>query len=91
MEIDWHDNDKAREYREKFGPVLERYGGRTLCAGPGQMIEGDWSPPRAVILEFPSMDSLRSWYGSNEYAPVLKLRKEGATTSKMVAVEGPTR
>jgi uncharacterized protein (DUF1330 family) len=91
MEIDWHDNDKAREYREKFGPALDRYGGRTLCAGPAQVIEGDWNPPRVVLLEFPTMDSLQTWYGSVEYAPVLKLRKEGATTRKMVAVDVPAR
>jgi uncharacterized protein (DUF1330 family) len=89
-EIDWHDPNKAKEYREKFGPALEKYGGRTLCAGPPQVMEGDWNPPRVVVLEFPNADSLRAWYGSPEYAPVLKLRREGATTPKMIAVEGPT-
>jgi uncharacterized protein (DUF1330 family) len=90
-EIDWHDNQKATEYREKFGPALEKYGGKTLCAGPPTILEGDWNPPRVVVLEFPSMDSLRAWYSSPEYAPVLKLRRDGATTGKMVAVEGPKR
>ncbi|MCI4373010.1 MAG: DUF1330 domain-containing protein [Thermoplasmata archaeon] len=89
-EIDWHDPVKAKEYREKFGPALAKHGGRTLCAGPPQVIEGDWNPPRVIVLEFPNMGALRAWYASEEYAPVLKLRKEGATTSKMVAVEGPT-
>ncbi|MCI4336679.1 MAG: DUF1330 domain-containing protein [Thermoplasmata archaeon] len=89
-EVDWHDSDKAKEYREKFGPALEKFGGRTLCAGPPRVIEGDWKPPRVVVLEFPSMDSLNAWYGSTEHAPVLKLRMEGAT-SKVVAVEGPIR
>lgn len=90
-EIDWHDQTKAKEYREKFGPALEKYGGKTLCTGPPQVLEGDWSPPRVVVLEFPNADSLRAWYGSAEYAPVLKLRKEGAKTPKMIAVEGPSR
>lgn len=89
-EIDWHDQAKAKEYREKFGPALEKYGGRTLCAGPPQVIEGDWNPPRLVVLEFPSMQALRSWYESGEHAPVRKLRLEGAS-SRVVAVEGPTR
>jgi uncharacterized protein (DUF1330 family) len=91
LEIDWHDQEKAKEYREKFGPALEKYGGRTLCAGPPHVLEGDWNPPRVVVLEFPTMEALRTWYGSAEYAPVLKLRMEGATTRKMIAVEGPTR
>lgn len=90
-EIDWHDQLKAKEYREKFGPALEKFGGRTLYAGPAEVIEGDWKPPRVVILEFPSIQALRTWYGSEDHAPVLRLRREGATTSKMVAVEGPSR
>jgi uncharacterized protein (DUF1330 family) len=89
-EIDWHDPAKAQEYREKFGPPLEKYGGRTLCAGPPQVLQGDWNPARLVVLEFPSMEALRAWYGSAELAPVLKLRQEGAS-SKVVAVEGPKR
>jgi uncharacterized protein (DUF1330 family) len=91
LEVDWHDNDKAKEYREKFGPALEKYGGKTLCAGPAKVIEGNWNPPRVVVLEFPNMETLRAWYDSPEYAPVLKLRMDGATTDKMVAVDGPTR
>jgi uncharacterized protein (DUF1330 family) len=91
VEIDWHDSAKAKEYREKFGPALEQHGGRTLCAGPAEVIEGDWNPPRVVVLEFPSMEALRGWYKSEEYAPVLKLRLDGATTRKMVAVDGPSR
>ncbi|MGA8303842.1 MAG: DUF1330 domain-containing protein [Thermoplasmata archaeon] len=91
FEVDWHDQNMAKEYREKFGPVLDKYRGKTLCAGPPQVIEGSWNPARVVILEFPTTDDFRTWYASPEYAPVLKLRKEGATTKTVVVVEGPTR
>jgi len=91
FEIDWHDQNKAKEYRELFGPALEKYGGKTLCAGPPQVIEGSWNPARVIILEFPNPEAFRAWYASAEYAPVLKLRKEGATTKAVVTVEGPTR
>lgn len=91
FDVDWTDQNKAKEYRERFGPALERYGGKTLCAGSPQLIEGNWSPSRVVILEFPSTAAFRSWYASPEYAPVLKLRMEGATTRAAVIVEGPTR
>ena len=90
FEIEWHDQAKAAEYRQKFGPALDKYGGRTLCAGPPQVIEGGWNPARVVILEFPNTTAFRSWYDSPEYAPVLKLRQEGATTKSVVVVEGPT-
>lgn len=91
FEIDWHDPDKAREYRERFSPILEKYGGKTLCAGPPQVVEGSWNPARVVILEFPSAEAFRSWYASPEFAPVLQLRKDGATTKTVITVEGPTR
>jgi len=91
FDVDWRDQNMAKEYREKFGPALEKYGGKTLCAGPPQLIEGSWNPSRVVILEFPTMDAFRTWYASPEYAPVLKLRLDGATTRAAVAVEGPTR
>jgi uncharacterized protein (DUF1330 family) len=91
FEVDWHDQNKAKEYREKFGPALEKHGGKTLCAAPPQVIEGKWNPARLVILEFPSSDAFRTWYASPEYAPVLKLRQEGATTNTVVIVESPAR
>ncbi len=91
FDVDWHDQNKAKEYREKFGPALEKYGGKTLCAAPPQVIEGSWKPTRVVILEFPSAEAFRNWYASPEYAPVLKLRLEGATTGTAVVIEGPVR
>ncbi|MGA9840022.1 MAG: DUF1330 domain-containing protein [Thermoplasmata archaeon] len=91
FDVDWQDQSKAKEYREMFGPALEKYGGRTLCAGPPQVIEGNWKPTRVVILEFPNAAAFTAWYASPEYAPVLKLRREGATTNAAVTVEGPTR
>jgi uncharacterized protein (DUF1330 family) len=90
-EVDWHDQSKAKEYRELFGPALEKYGGKTLCAGPPQVLEGNSNPPRVVVLEFPTTQAVRTWHASPEYAPALKLRREGATTLKMIVVEGPTR
>lgn len=88
MDIEWHDPDRATEYRKLLGPTLEKYGGKTLVANEAHVLEGDWSPKRMVIFEFPSMEALRTWYASSEYAPVSKIRKEGAK-SKMIAVERP--
>jgi len=88
MDIDWHDPDRATEYRKLLGPTLEKHGGRTLVANEPHTLEGDWSPRRVVIIEFPSLDALRDWYGSDDYAPLIRIRKEGAKSS-MIAVERP--
>lgn len=86
-EIDWHDEAKANEYRTVFGPVLEKFGGRTLAvqASP-PVLDGSWKPSRVVLLEFPTMDAVRAWYASPEYAPLIRLRHEGAKTN-MIALE----
>jgi len=88
FDIDWHDQSRAKEYREKFGPALEKYGGKTLCAGTPQVIEGNWKPSRVVILQFPNSEAFRTWYASPEFAPVLQLRRDGATTHTVTLVEG---
>ncbi len=44
------------------------------------MLEGDWEPQRLVILEFESMERLREWYDSPEYAPLKQLREEVAVS-----------
>ncbi|HXQ95010.1 MAG TPA: DUF1330 domain-containing protein [Thermoplasmata archaeon] len=88
-EVDWHDEEKAKEYRVLFGPALEKYGGRTMAVGAPDVLEGGWKPSRLVLLEFPTMDAVREWYASPEYAPVMRLRRDGAKTN-MVALDRPT-
>jgi uncharacterized protein (DUF1330 family) len=49
--------------------------------------EGDWRPVRIVMLEFPNMESARTWYDSPEYQEVLPIRLK-ANRDKMVIFEG---
>jgi uncharacterized protein (DUF1330 family) len=51
------------------------------------VIEGDWPVSRTVVLEFPDMGSLKSFYDSPDYAPLLAIRKRCAV-SNLIAVEG---
>lgn len=76
------------EYRAKVPAVIFAHGGRYVVRG-GQMqvIEGDWPMSRNVVLEFPDMNSLKAFYGSADYAPLLALRKRCAV-SNLIAVEG---
>ena len=76
--IDWTDAGIANQYRERLGPTLERYGGRTLVAGKPEVYEGGWKPQRVVVIEFPTMEALQKWYHSEEYAPLIELRKRGS-------------
>ena len=76
------------EYRKMVPATFEKYGGRFLARGGNvETKEGGWSPPRLVIVEFPSMERARAWYHSEEYAPALALRKR-ASEGKLILVEG---
>jgi uncharacterized protein (DUF1330 family) len=68
--------------------VVEKYGGRYLVRG-GTMehIEGRWDVSRLVVLEFPSMEQLKRFYHSAEYAPLIALRQKSARTI-FTAVDG---
>lgn len=76
------------EYKKLSPATVALYGGRFLARGGHvHTLEGEWSPQRLVIIEFPSTDQARAWADSSEYAPVKQLRQRSAL-SKLVVVEG---
>lgn len=87
-DIEVIDRDLYDEYRKGVPATVAAYSGRFLVRGGAtQTLEGDWSPKRAVVLEFPDVATLQRWYASPEYAPLLALRKRAARSS-VVVMEG---
>ena len=87
-DVDVHDPEPYAEYRAGVPASLEPYGGRFVVRGGGfEVKEGDWTPTRLVMLKFATMERARAWYDSEEYAPLLALRKRTAT-SRVMIVEG---
>lgn len=75
-------------YRKRVPAVLAAHGGRFLARGGSiTALEGSWSPERLVIIEFPDMTALKSWYESPQYRPLIELRNRHAR-SKLIAIEG---
>ena len=82
------DQDKLVEYRERNTGVVAAHGGRFVArGGPHEILEGDYSPVRVVIIEFPDMDAARGRYQSDDYAPLRELRRSASDTDILV-VEG---
>ena len=76
------------EYRKGVPATIAAHGGRYLArGGEVQVLEGDWIPRRAVILEFPSLERARAWYDSPEYRPLREMR-ERASDSRLVIIDG---
>jgi uncharacterized protein (DUF1330 family) len=76
------------DYRARVPATIARYGGRYLVRGGATEVrEGDWSPRRLIVLEFPSLARAREWFDSPEYAPLIALRQRTART-RIVLAEG---
>ena len=88
VDVEVHDREAYEGYRSQVMPTLEQYGGRFLVRGGAvEVLEGDWRPGRFVILEFPSPERAREWYGSPEYQAILPIRLQNAR-SNAILVEG---
>jgi uncharacterized protein (DUF1330 family) len=87
-EVEIRDERSANEYRALAAASIEQYGGRYLVRGAApQVVEGEGTSRRIVIVEFPSMERLREWYASPAYARALKFRAS-ALERRLIFVEG---
>ena len=85
-----HVTDAAQyeEYKRLSTLAMQAHGAEPLVRGGAvQVLEGDWSPKRAVLLKFPSVEKARAFYDSPEYAAAKKAR-DGIAVMRMVLIEG---
>ena len=82
------DMEQYKEYTKVAPGVVAHYGGRIIVRGGETVtLEGPEEKDRIVVLEFPSLDQAKAFYGSEEYTAAIKLR-EGAATAQFIAVAG---
>jgi uncharacterized protein (DUF1330 family) len=87
-EVEIRDERSGNEYRTRAAASIEQYGGRYLVRGAApDVVEGEGTSRRIVIVEFPSMQRLREWYASPAYAEALKFRAT-ALERRLLFVEG---
>ncbi len=77
------------DYIPKVQAMVEAHGGRYLARNTEiEKLEGPGEAPSvAVILEFPSMEQVKQWYDSAEYAP-FKLARQAGSTGTLLLMEG---
>ena len=76
------------EYRKLVPATVTAYGGKFVVRGGAhQKVEGDWTPTRLVLIEFPSMDHARRWYDSPEYREPKAMRIKAGRTN-LIFVDG---
>ncbi len=88
VDVEVRDPEIFERYRSLAPATIAAHGGRYLArGGRTTVLEGDWSPQRAVILEFPSLEKAREWWASADYAEGKALRQSCARTN-MIVIEG---
>ncbi len=76
------------EYKKLSSAAMLAHGAQVCVrGGASEVLEGDWTPDRLVVLRFPSVDKARAFYNSTEYAKA-RAAREGAAVMRMVVVEG---
>lgn len=88
VETDVTDPEQFKQYTAAVPATIAAGGGRFLARG-GELavLEGDWRPPRIVILEFEDLAAAKRWYDSQAYQEAKKLR-QGAASFRAIAVQG---
>jgi uncharacterized protein (DUF1330 family) len=88
VETNITDPEQYEQYKAASPGAVAAGGGRFLVRG-GELavLEGDWSPSRLVMVEFPDLEAAKRWFESERYQEAKRLR-EGAAELRMVAVEG---
>lgn len=82
------DESMFSEYRKAVSATFEAFGGKFIVRGGNlTLLEGEWTQPRLVIIEFPSREAAEGWYRSPEYQKIIGLRLNSAVTN-LIIVEG---
>jgi uncharacterized protein (DUF1330 family) len=82
------DPTRYEEYKKLTPASLVPFGGKFIVrGGVTETLEGEWSPGRMVVVEFPSMESAKEWWSSPGYANAKAIRQSASETN-MLVVEG---
>lgn len=84
--LDVTDPEAFEAYRAAVPAIVAAHGGRYLVRGGAvDTLEGDWTIPRLIILEFPDKAAAEGFYRSPEYQEILPLRLENAEGTAVIA------
>ena len=83
------DPEKFQEYAGKAGATFAAFGGELSARGKAEAtLAGQSDHQAAVVVRFPDLASLNSWYQSADYQALIPLRDQ-AVDMTMVAYSAP--
>ena len=88
MDVEITDDAAFAEFLERAPAVVKSYGGRYLVRGGAtQVVQGDLTPHRVVLMEFDSVEQARTWWNSSDHAELRAVLDQCSKTTAMI-VEG---
>ena len=82
------DEEAFSEFAGKIYDAVTTNGGTFLVRGGNiDVIEGDWTPQRIVVMAFDNDDGAREFVRSGDYTALQELRQR-ALRSKVLVLEG---
>ena len=83
-----HDAERYKDYVANVPALIAKHGGEyRVRGGEFEVLEGQWTPDRLVVLEFPDREAALAFYNDPDYAPFRSLR-QSVTDSSVVIVDG---
>ncbi len=77
-----------REYLTRNTDIVARFGGHFVVrGGKVEVLEGEWTTYRVVVIEFPDGETARAWYHSPEYQEAAEFRWKNALTHLLAIIE----
>ena len=82
-------NPEAYEEYKRLSSIAMKAHGAKVCVRGGrvEVLEGDWTPQRLVLLEFPSVEAAKAFNDSPEYG-LARQARQGIAVMQMIVVEG---
>jgi len=83
-----HDQAMFADYAKGVAATLVPFDGRFVArGGKFTVLEGVWTNPRTVIIEFPSRAAAEGWYRSADYQTIIGLRHQ-SSKGNLVILDG---
>ncbi len=77
--------EKLAAYGQAAGPTITAYGGEFFMRAPVlEVLCGDASFERFLMIKFRDAETARAWYNSDAYQALIPTRNEGADISLLL-------
>lgn len=88
VDVSIHNYEEYEHYKKLTPATIAAFNGKFVVRGGAvTTMEGEWTPERIVVLEFPTREIATAWWHSDIYTEAKSIRQRSAHT-KMIIVEG---